>query len=128
MIILVLVRRPCRKTEGKSDARPAVGRYAVEPMTTESATHTYSGKARILDRTGSLIDVGKAEVTTDDKGSWSGSISVFKHSSVADKHITGLVELAGGRRGLATVGPKVADLDNDLIAVAVHGVDDVVPF
>ena len=97
-------------------------------MTTEANPRSYTGKARILDRSGLLIDVGKADVAADENGSWSGIISVFKHSSVAAKHITGLVELADGKRGLATVGPKVADLENDLIAVAVHGVDNVVPF
>lgn len=103
-------------------------KYPVTGMTTEAQPRTYSGRARILDRDGLLIDVGKADVTADGTGSWSGTIAVFKHASVAAKHITGLVELADGQRGLATVGPKVSDLDNDLIAVAVHGVDNVVPF
>lgn len=101
---------------------------ATEPAPDETPSRTYSGKARILDRNGHLIDVGKADVATDENGSWAGTISVFKNSSVAAKHITGFVELADGRRGLATVGPKVADLENDLIWVAVHGVDDTVPF
>lgn len=97
-------------------------------MTTETAARTYSGIARILDRTGLLIDVGKADLSTTDTASWSGTISVFKNSSVASKHVTALVELADGERALATVGPKTADLANDLIAVAVHGVDDRIPF
>lgn len=97
-------------------------------MTTEAPTRTYSGIARILDRTGLLIDVGKAELATDDTGSWSGTISVFANSSVAAKHITGLVRLADGTQSLATVGPKTADLGNDLVAVAVHGIDDRIPF
>lgn len=97
-------------------------------MTTEAQPRTYTGKARILDRNGLLIDVGKAELAADDNGSWSGTISVFQHASVAEKHITGLIETAEGRRALATVGPKTAELDNDLIAVAVHGVDGTIPF
>lgn len=104
--------------------------YAVDPiMTTEATTSSYSGIARILDRNGLLIDVGKADLSeAPETGSWNGTLSVFKGSSVESKHITALVELADGRRALATVGPKVADLANDLIAVAVHGVDDVIPF
>jgi hypothetical protein len=97
-------------------------------MTTETTARTYTGIARILDRTGLLIDVGKAELSTDANGDWSGTISVFKNSSVAAKHLTGLVQLADGQRSLATVGPKTADLDNDLITVAVHGVDGTIPF
>lgn len=98
-------------------------------MTTETAARTYTGKARILDRNGLLIDVGKADLKEDvETGSWGGTISVFKGASVEAKHITGLVELADGRRSLATVGPKLADLGNDLISVAVRGVDGVIPF
>ena len=98
-------------------------------MTTETAARTYSGKARILDRNGLLIDVGKADVAEEtDAGTWGGTISVFRGASVEAKHITGLVELADGRRSLATVGPKLADLGNDLISVAVRGIDGVIPF
>lgn len=98
-------------------------------MTTEAVAPTYTGIARILDRNGMLIDVGKADLFFDaETHMWEGSISVFKGSSVESKHITGLVELADGRRALATVGPKTGDLADDLISVAVHGVDNRIPF
>jgi hypothetical protein len=98
-------------------------------MTTETAARTYTGIARILDRNGMLIDVGKAELAEDvENGTWGGTLSVFKGSSVESKHITGLVELADGKRALTTVGPKTADLANDLIAVGVSGVDRQIPF
>jgi hypothetical protein len=98
-------------------------------MTAETAARTYTGIARVLDRNGLLIDVGKAELTVDEEsGSWEGSLSVFKGSSLEAKHITGLIELADGKRSLATVGPKSGDLGNDLISVPVQGVDRVIPF
>lgn len=97
-------------------------------MTAEAAIHSYSGVARVLDNNGSLIDVGKADLSVDERGDWSGTISVFKGSSLAAKHLTALVQLADGSRARATVGPKTADLQNDLIAVAVHGVDRTIPF
>ena len=98
-------------------------------MTTETAARTYTGIARVLDRNGMLIDVGRAELVEDvENGTWGGTLSVFKGASVESKHITGLLELADGRRALATVGPKTADLPDDLIAVAVHGVDRSIPF
>jgi hypothetical protein len=102
----------------------------LQVMTTETTTRAYRGIARILDRNGLLIDVGKADLMVADEaaGEWTGTISVFKGSSVDMKLITGLVELADGRRALATVGPRQAVLADDLIAVPVHGVDGTIPF
>ncbi|MDH4116496.1 MAG: hypothetical protein OEX04_04005 [Acidimicrobiia bacterium] len=97
-------------------------------MTIETTSRTYEGIARILDRNGMLIDVGKAELMTTDPVGWKGTLSVFKGSSLENKHITAIVRLATDQEGLATVGPKLADLGNDLISVAMTGVDDVVPF
>jgi hypothetical protein len=94
-------------------------------MTLEASARTYSGLARFLDRNGLLIDVGRAEVAVTDPeiGAWGGTIAVFKGSSLEMKLLTGLVETSGGRRALATVGPKQADLANDLIAVKVVGIE-----
>lgn len=99
-------------------------------MTTETASRTYTGIARVLDYSGWLIDVGKGEFTVDDEevGAWSGTISVFRGSSLADKLITGLVEVADGRRAQATVGPQTASLADDLVLVGVKGIDGVIPF
>jgi hypothetical protein len=99
-------------------------------MTTETTARTYTGIARVLDYSGWLIDVGRGDFTADDEevGAWSGTISVFRGSSLADKLITGLVELADGRRSRATVGPKAASLAEDLVSVKVRGIDGVIPF
>jgi hypothetical protein len=99
-------------------------------MTTEATPRTYSGIARVLDYNGWLIDVGKGEFGVDDPGagSWSGTIAVFRGSSLDAKLVTGLVELADGRRGQATVGPRVATLQDDLVAVKVRGIDGTIPF
>ncbi len=92
-------------------------------------TGSYSGKARILDRAGMMLDVGKAALAATDPATrgWSGSLSVFKGSCLEAKSLTSLVELADGTRALAQVGPKVADLPDDLIEVKIVGIDPV-PF
>jgi hypothetical protein len=89
----------------------------------------YSGKARILDRAGMMLDVGKAELHATDPatGGWSGSLRVFKGSCLEAKSLTSLVELVDGKRALAQVGPKTADLPDDLIDVKVVGIDPI-PF
>lgn len=99
-------------------------------MTTETPTRTYTGLARFLDYNGWLIDVGKGEFAVDDEetGTWSGTIAVYRGSSLESKLLTGLVEIADGTRSRATVGPKVADLPEDLISVKVRGIDGVIPF
>ena len=94
-------------------------------MTT--STMTYTGKARILDRNGMLLDVGKAELSATDEWTWSGTLRVFVGSCLQDKSLTTIIEVDGGRRALAQVGPKVADAGKDLILVRVVGIDPV-PF
>ncbi len=95
-------------------------------MTTVTNT-TYSGKVRVLDRNGMLLDVGRAELAATDEWTWSGTLRVFTGSCLQNKSLTVLVELDDGRRALAQVGPKVADEGKDLILVAVGGIDRV-PF
>lgn len=84
---------------------------------------TYSGKARVLDRNGMLLDVGKAELTTTDRWTWSGTLRVFVGSCLQNKSLTAILEIDGGRRALAQVGPKVADSGKDLITVRIGGID-----
>ncbi|HEY5685880.1 MAG TPA: hypothetical protein VIY70_10960 [Acidimicrobiia bacterium] len=89
------------------------------------AGDTYTGRARVLDRAGMLLDVGKAElqVTDVETAGWAGSVSVFKGSCLEAKSLTSLVELADGTRALAQVGPKTANLSDDLIRVRIVGID-----
>lgn len=98
-------------------------------LAAEMPTATYSGKARILDRAGMLLDVGKAELqVTDPKvGGWAGSVRVFRGSCLAARSLTALIELRDGARALAQVGPKTADLPADLIDVKIVGIDPI-PF
>lgn len=93
------------------------------PMT-DTATH-YEGRARVLDRNGMLLDVGKGRFSPSESepGQWSGTVVVFTGSCLAAKSLTSLVELEDGTRALAQVGPKVADLADGLIAVKVVGID-----
>lgn len=93
-------------------------------MTTSTATSTtYSGKLRVLDRNGMLLDVGRGELTATDAWTWSGTLRVFTGSCLQNKSLTVLVELDDGHRALAQVGPKVADDGRDLILVGVTGID-----
>lgn len=93
-------------------------------MTTETL-RSYAGKARVLDRNGMMLDVGKAELAETDAeaGAWEGTLRVFGGSCLQAKSLTSLVELADGSRALAQVGPKTADADGDLILVKVVGID-----
>ena len=89
---------------------------------------SYSGKARILDRAGMMLDVGKAVLTEADPGpGWEGVLKVYKGSCLEAKSLTALVELEDGSRALAQVGPKIDSLPEDLIDVKVVGIDPV-PF
>ncbi len=94
-------------------------------MTT--STVTYSGKARVLDRNGMLLDVGRAELAATDEWTWTGTIRVFVGSCLQNKSLTVVIELDRGRRALAQVGPMIADGGKDLILVKVTGIDPV-PF
>jgi hypothetical protein len=85
----------------------------------------YEGIARILDRNGILLDVGKGwfSVDEDEPRAWSGTLRVFTGSCLEARSLTTLVELDDGSRTLAQVGPKQADLDGDLVALKVVGID-----
>ena len=83
----------------------------------------YIGKAKILDRNGMLLDVGKADLTADaEEHGWGGTLTVFTGSNLASRSLTVLVEVGGGARALAQVGPK-RDEAGDLVVLPVTGVD-----
>lgn len=88
---------------------------------------TYAGKGRVLDRNGMLLDVGKADLRVTDLGGWKGTLSVFRGSCLESKSLTVLIEVEDGTRALAQVGPKVADLESDLVQVKVVGIESA-PF
>ncbi len=86
---------------------------------------SYTGRARVLDRSGSLLDVGKADLAESDAdtGAWSGTIRVFAGSSLQSKSLTVWVELEDGSRSLAQIGPMMGSAEKDLVAVKVVGID-----
>lgn len=94
-------------------------------MAMTDTTTAYEGRARILDRNGMLLDVGKGRfsVDEDEPRAWSGTLRVFAGSCLETKSLTALVETEDGSRILAQVGPKRADLEGDLIEVKVVGID-----
>ncbi len=87
------------------------------------AEASYHGKARILDLSGVMFDVGKADLTTNDAstGEWGGTIRLFENSALADKSITSFLELDDGRRLRAQVGPRSGDAEGELMYVRVAG-------
>ena len=97
----------------------------VVPASLRPMSGTYSGKARVLDRNGSLLDVGRADlvVTDSEAGSWSGTLRVFTGSCLQSKSLTALVEQEDGSRALAQVGTMTGTAGKDLILVKVVGVD-----
>lgn len=92
-------------------------------MTTTQTT--YSGKARVLDRNGFLLDVGRADLSVTDPqvGAWQGTITVFAGSCLQHKSLTALVEMEDGRRALAQLGPTAGRPQDDLVAVKVVGIE-----
>lgn len=91
---------------------------------------TYSGKVRILDTSGMMFDVGKAElaVIDPDTHSWGGSIRLFENSALATKSMTSLLELDDGSRLRAQVGPRSGDAGTDMMLVKVAGLQDITGF
>jgi hypothetical protein len=95
-----------------------------------SDASTYQGKVKILDTSGVMYDVGMAtlEVTDASTRSWRGSIRLFDNSALATKSLTSYLELDGGRRLKAQVGPRIGDAGKDLMFVKVTGIDDIDSF
>jgi hypothetical protein len=90
----------------------------------------YHGKAKILDMSGVMFDVGLAdlEITDPSTRSWGGSIRLFDKSALATKSLTSYLELEGGKRLKAQVGPRSGDAGKDLMYVKVTGIEDVDSF
>jgi hypothetical protein len=91
-------------------------------MTTD---RSYQGILRVLDRNGSLLDLGPGGATVTDPtlGAWSGWVEVTAGSCLAGKSLTVLVEFAGGGRALAEVGPRRRPTGPDRVRLALTGID-----
>lgn len=93
---------------------------------------TFTGRARILDTNGLLVDVGKAILERRDPetgATWGGVIRLYKHAALADKTMPAILDLADGQRAKALVGPQVGDvIDGELVDVKVVALQTEVPF
>ena len=93
---------------------------------------TFSGRARILDLNGMLIDVGKADlhlVDPETGATWGGTIRLFVNAALATKSVESILVLENGERTRALVGPQVGDLvDGELVDVKVVALETDVPF
>lgn len=93
---------------------------------------SFTGRARILDTNGSLVDVGKAQLTRRDPetGShWGGTVRLYVNAALAAKTMPAILELENGSRALALVGPRVGGVvDGELIDVKVVALQSEVPF
>ncbi len=93
---------------------------------------SFTGRARILDLNGFLIDVGLADLTRldpDSASTWGGKIRLFVNAALASKTMESILELENGNSARALVGPQVGDLvDGELIEVRVIALQNEVPF
>ena len=93
---------------------------------------TFSGRARILDLNGMLIDVGRANLHRLDPetgSTWGGTIRLFVNASLATKTVETTLVLENGNRAHALVGPQVGDVvDGELVDVKVVALQSDVPF
>jgi len=114
----------------KTVIEPVVPVRGVATISSMPETPTYSGKVRILDMNGVMYDVGKAELEVTDPltRTWGGSIRLFDNSALANKSITSFLELEDGSRMKAQVGPQNGDAGEDLMTVAVVGLEDITGF
>lgn len=93
---------------------------------------TFSGRARILDLNGMLIDVGKANlhrVDPDTGATWGGTIRLFVNAALATKSVESILRLENGNETRALVGPQVGGVvDGELVDVQVVALQTDVPF
>ena len=93
---------------------------------------SFSGRARILDPTGSLVDVGKADLQRLDGETgitWGGTIRLFVNAALASKTMAAILVLENGSRAEALVGPQVGGVvDGELVDVKVTALQSEVPF
>ena len=93
---------------------------------------SFTGRARILDPNGFLIDVGLAELNRldpDSASTWGGKVRLFVNAALASKAVESILELENGQRARALVGPRVGDIvDGELVEVRVVALQSEVPF
>ena len=93
---------------------------------------SFSGRVRILDPTGSLVDVGRADLRRLDGetgSSWGGTIRLFVNAALSSKTMAAILDLENGRRAQALVGPQVGGVvDGELVDVKVTALQSEVPF
>lgn len=93
---------------------------------------SFSGRARILDPTGSLVDVGKADLQRLDAetgATWGGTIRLFVNAALSSKAMAAILDLENGSRAQALVGPQVGGVvDGELVDVRVTALQSEVPF
>lgn len=95
-------------------------------------SESFTGRARILDPNGFLVDVGLAELhrlDPDSASTWGGKVRLFVNAALASKTMESILELENGQRARALVGPRVGDVvDGELVEVRVIALQNEVPF
>jgi hypothetical protein len=93
---------------------------------------SYTGRARILDTTGLLVDVGRADLQRLDPetgANWGGTIRLYVNAALASKTMPAILDLENGQRARALVGPQVGDVvEGELIDVRVTAMQADTPF
>lgn len=93
---------------------------------------SFTGRARILDLNGFLVDVGLAELhrlDPDSASTWGGKVRLYVNAALASKKMESILELENGNRAKALVGPRVGDVvDGELVEVEVVALQSEVPF
>lgn len=93
---------------------------------------SFTGRARILDPNGLLVDVGKADLKMMDPESgatWGGTIRLYVNAALSSKTMESLLDLENGNRARALVGPQVGGIvDGELVDVRVIAMQPEVPF
>ncbi|MEX2654467.1 MAG: hypothetical protein WD532_05485 [Acidimicrobiia bacterium] len=93
---------------------------------------TFTGRARILDLNGLLVDIGKAtlqRMDPDSGATWGGTIRLYVNAALSSKTMESILDLENGNSARALVGPQVGDVvDGELIDVRVVALQSEVPF
>jgi hypothetical protein len=93
---------------------------------------TFSGRARILDTNGLLVDVGKAQLARHDPetgATWGGTIRLFVNAALSSKTMPAILDLENGQQARALVGPQVDGVvEGELIDVRVIAMQPDPPF
>ncbi|MEX2280498.1 MAG: hypothetical protein WEA76_10490 [Acidimicrobiia bacterium] len=93
---------------------------------------TFTGRARILDLNGLLVDVGKANLQrmdADSGATWGGTIRLYVNAALSSKTMESILDLENGNRARALVGPQVGGVvDGELVDVRVVALQSEVPF